>query len=57
MVLTYAMELSGPALAGGLALAGLGPAFSGSDFSEKSCSRSFSIWAEIGMKNRRFRDK
>jgi hypothetical protein len=32
----------------------LGLAFSGSDFFKKSCSRSSSMWAEIGKENRRF---
>jgi hypothetical protein len=40
----------GPTLAGG-------PAFSSLDFLEKSWSRCSSIWAEIGIKNRRFREK
>jgi hypothetical protein len=41
----------------GPALAGLRPAFSDSDFFEKFWSRCLSIWAEVGMKNRRFREK
>jgi hypothetical protein len=43
-----ALAGQGPALAGGLALAGLRPAFSGSDFFEKFCSRCSSNWAQIG---------
>jgi hypothetical protein len=39
------------------ALAGLGPAFSGLDFFEKSCSRSSSICAEIQRENHRLREK